>query len=376
MRKQILEKAIMNKVALCIPRSGMSSEIIQDGYVDTLEYLGWKVYHGDPKTKLCCRKWIEEYGIQLIMTHSRYGMRQLPIDVINDRQVAVIVDVLPLNSTNATINGPYEFAHDDEPALVRKIHQVVAHTHLEPHLWSEYMTEWENLSHLPLAGNLVRALPPTCSTMTDVAMVANFGHRQGVMRRLIEPLFKRLDLLGCSYQAFGDNIWQLAGLNYNGPLVGDVSKLAHIYGTAKVCPNVHTERQVGQQTWVNERSFMIPLCGGFMVTDNPLTHKYLGDYCDIASSTTDFMNKVIGLAETESRCWDKIKKGVEHVAHQHTYFNRLIDLFHKLGLLGFAEETETEGNRAAIKHCWELGARISAEERGVKYEQKPIGATG
>ncbi len=366
----------MDKIALCIPRPGITSEMVQNGYVDALEYLGWKVYHGDPKTKLCCRKWIEEHGIQLIMTHSRYGIRQLPIKVINDRNVAVAVDVLPLNSTDSTINGPYEFAHDDEPTLIGKIHEVVAHSHFEPHLWAEYMTKWKDLLHLPLAGNLMRALPPTCSTITDVAMVANFGHRQGVMRQLIEPLFKRLDLLGYSYQVFGDHIWQLAGLSYNGPLVGDVSKLAHIYGTAKVCPNVHAEKQVGQQAFINERSFMIPLCGGSMVTDNPLTDKYLGDYCDIASSTTDFMNKVIGSVEAKSRDWDKIKKGVEHIAHRHTYFNRLTDLFNKLGLLGFAEEIETEGQRAAVKHCWELGARISAEERGIEYEQKPIGATG
>lgn len=370
---------IVNKCALYIPRSGATSRMIQYGYVDALRYLGWKVYVGDPKTKLCCRKWIEEHDIRLIMTSSRYGIRQLPIQAINDNDVAVIIDALPLNPDNITIDEPYEFAHDDEPDLVKEIRTVIVHTRLEPDLWSKYMCGWHSndidIMHLPVAGNMVKALPPTCSILTDVAMVANFSHRQSIMRNLIEPLFKRLDLLGYSYQAFGDNIWGLAGLNCNGPLVDDITKLAHVYATAKVCPNVHTERQVILQACVNERSFMIPLCGGIQVSDNPMISKYLGQHCEIAASTTDFMNKVIGLIEDQSHRFDIIRAGVEHVANNHTYFNRLTDLFGAAELFTFAYEAKSKGHRAAVRHCWELDARLSAEERGVPYEQKVVGAT-
>ncbi len=368
----------MNKIALCIPRHGMSHKMIQQGYVDALRHLGWIVYVGDPKTKLCCRKWIEEHGIQLIMTSSRYGIRQLPIQIINDNKVLVIVDALPLNPAEASVDGPYEFAHDDEPNLIKEIQSAIVHTHLEPHIWSEYMCGWEsggiNVKYLPVAGNMVKAMPSTCSVLTDAAMVANFSHRQDIMRQLIEPLFKRLDLLGYSYQAFGDNVWQLAGLNYNGPLVGDVSKLAQVYATAKVCPNVHTEKQVNLQACINEKSFMIPLCGGIQVSDNPIVSKWIGPYCKIAKSTTDFMNKVVETIEDSSDRFDTIRAGVEHVANNHTYFNRLVDLFHSAGLLKLADETETKGHNAAVRHCWELNARLSAEERGIPYEQQTVGA--
>ena len=366
----------MNKIALIIPRPGASSTMIQNGYVDALRYLGWKVYLGDPKTKLCCGKWIKEYGIQFIMTSSRYGMRQLPIQVINDNKVAVIVDALPLNPTNATIDGPYEFAHDDEPDLIKEIQKVIVYTCLEPNVWSEYMCGWQNnnidIIHLPVAGNMVKALPSMCSVLTDVAMVANFSHRQNIMRKLIEPLFKHLDLLGYSYQVFGDNVWKLAGLNYNGPLIGDINRLACVYATAKVCPNVHTEKQVAIQACVNERSFMIPLCGGIQVSDNPMISKYLGQHCTVAISTTDFINKVIGLVDDQSRRFDKIRAGVEYVAHHHTYFNRLTSLFGAARLLKFADETRIKGRRAAARHCWELNARLSAEERGVKWEKSLV----
>lgn len=361
----------MNKIALYIPRPGATSEMIQKGYVDTLRALGWQVYIGDPQTKLGCCKLIEKYGVRLIMTSSRYGMRQLPIQVINDNQVVVIVDALPLNPADAVIDGPYEFAHDDEPDLIKEIQTVVVHTRLEPNLWSQYMCGWEKdgvtITHLPAAGNMIKALPPTHSMLTDVAMVANFGHRQNIMRHLIEPLFKRLDLLGYSYQAFGDNIWQLAGLNYNGPLVDNSNRLAHIYATAKVCPNVHTESQVSLQTCVNERSFMIPLCGGIQVSDNPLISKYLGKHCEVAKSVTDFIHKVIALVENQPQRGEKIRAGVEFVANNHTYFNRLADLFDVVGWHDQVASVREKGQRAAVRHCWEIDARLSVTERNIPW---------
>lgn len=369
----------MNKCALYIPRPGATSKMIQQGYVDALRYFGWKVYVVDPKTKLGCSRLIEKYGVQLIMTSSRYGIRQLPIQVINNNKVTVIINALPFNPSDFTIDGPYDFAHNDEIDSIKEIERFIVHTNLEQNTWPEYMCGWGNggvdIIHLPLAGNITRALPSTCSEITDVAMVANFSHRQGIMESLIRPLFERLDLLGYSYQAFGDQSWQLAGLNYNGPLVGDNVKLAHIYATAKVCPNVHTEKQVAIQACVNERSFMIPLCGGIQVSDNPLIVKYLGPHCEVATSTTDFMRKVIGLVENQPDRLDKIRASVEHVANNHTYFNRLAELFRFAELEEFCEEVQTRGHRAAVRHCWEINARLSAVERGIPYEQQVVGTS-
>jgi spore maturation protein CgeB len=232
-----------------------------------------------------------------------------------------------------------------------------------------------DLVHLPVAGNLVRAIPLSFSPVTDVAMVANFSHRESVMKQLIEPLFKRIDLLGYSYQAFGDEVWQLAGLNYNGPLVDDKNRLAIVYAAAKVCPNVHTEEQVKLQAFLNERSFTITLCGGTQVSDNPLATKYLLSHCLVATSTTDFMNKVIESIEDQSSRIANINAGVEYVANNHTYFNRLADIFQIAGFKEYSKEVEQKGSRAARRHCWEIGARTSAEERGIPYENEAIGAT-
>ena len=101
--------------------------------------------------------------------------------------------------------------------------------------------------------------------------------------------------------------------------------------------------------------------------------KYLGEHCEIANSTIDFITKVIDLAKSESnRDFDKIKAGIYHVSHNHTYFNRLQQLFSTMELFDCSEETKVKGERVAVQHCWELNARLSAEERGVSYEDETI----
>jgi len=366
----------MNKCALYIPRPGDKYDAICSGYVDTLRHLGWKTYVCDPRTKFGCRELIEKHNITLIMTHSRYGVRQLPVDTINDNNVVVFVEVLPINSGDLSIDGPYEVSHQEEPRILSSIKSCVVHTSIEKHLWLSYMSGWCNsgfsLRHVPVAGNLLKATPPTCDTVTDVAMVANFSHRQNVMAKIVEPLFSRLTMLNHPYQAFGDEIWHFAGLQYNGPLANKDNILAHIYASANVCPNVHTEHQVTQQAYLNGRSFMIPLCGGTQVSDNPLAKKYLLSSCRVATSITDFISQVVDLASGESFNRQKIEDSVKHVAENHTYFNRLAVLFDAANLGGFSEETKNEGHRAAIKHCWTIGAMLSAKERGVKYEQTNV----
>jgi len=367
----------MNKCALCIPRPGDTSSAIQQGYMDVLKQLGWTVYCCDPKTKLGCTKFIEEYGVRLIITHSRFGVRQLPIHSINKHNVSVMVDALPLNEDNMGLNGPYEFANNDESHVLQEIERLVVHTRIDSHLWPLYMSGWESndidLLFLPVAGNIVRAMPPTCSILTDVAMIANFGHKQDVLKHLISPLFSRIDLLGYSYQAFGDEAWKLSGIAHNGPLIDDGKKMAYVYATAKVCPNVHTITQVKSQVCLNERTFMIPLCGGRQISDTPMALDFLGPHCEIANNITDYMNMVIDAIEDETPRYDRVRSAVEHVAHNHTYFNRLSVLFLRLGLKEFADDAKAEGKSAAIRHCWGMDARLSAEERGVMYEETIVG---
>jgi len=361
----------MNKCALYIPRPGSEYSMIKDGYVDSLRSLGWTVYVCNPKTKLYCQQLIEQYNIELIMTHSKYGIRQLPVDTINKRCVKVFIEALPLNDNDLTIDGPYEYADESEPEIILSIDGAIVHTKIEKHLWDSYFSGWTvagiDLYHILAAGNIVSMVPRNMETLCDMSIVANFKNRQGIMRGLIEPLCRRLELLGYTYQAFGDEIWEMAGLKYCGPLACKANLLSNVYATSNVCPNVHTEEQVSLASNLNERSFGITLCGGVQISDNPLATRYLAGHCEVAVSTTDYINRVIARIEKERTNFDQIKSGVSFVATKHTYFNRLIDLFQICGWFEAAEEVERQTDRIKFSHCSKIDAMISAMERGVQY---------
>jgi len=356
----------MNMVALYISRPGMAYSVLQRGYVDSLRAAGWKVLITDLQTKLGCRQLIESHNINLIFTHSRYGIRQLPIDTINNRNISVVVNILPFNGRDG--------AHTDEAAILSKIKFVVAHTQLETDVWSDHLKGWFNTSfpliHSPLAGNIITALPTDCSSLTDVVLVANLRHRLVVMKKLIIPLFKQLDILDYSYQIFGDELWTETGLNYNGPLSTD--KLAQVYATAKVCPNIHTQQQVEEKTSINERLFTIPLCGGYQIVNSPLATTYLGKHITVASRTSDFIVHTINAIENADHRREQIRGAMEHIAHNHTYFNRLFSIFCSLGKSDWADSIKKTGYDLAIKHCWEMRARLSAEERGVPWAKSSV----
>jgi len=361
----------MNKCALFIPRPGDNYNMIFRGYVMALRAMGWRVYVEDPKTKLGCRSIIENYGVSFIFTHSRYGIRQLPIDVINKNCVTVFVDILPLNNNGLTIDGSYEMAHLDEPDVLDRIDSLVLHTKIEKHLWDSYFEVWmrdHHIIHVPAAADIINALPDTCCSIVDMAMIANFANKQGVMKYVIEPLCRRIELLGYSYAGFGDDIWARAGLSYQGNISLCGNNFANIYANAAVCPNVHTEQQVRLSAFINERSFMIPLCGGIQVSDNPLTGNYLSDSSEFASSITDYIGRVVKNIECQNNRFDRIRSGVKHVANNHTYFNRLCDLFDASAFDGLCREIKKFGNRKAFSHCAEMDARINLETQGVTNE--------
>jgi len=297
-------------------------------------------------------------------------------DSINTNDVTVMVDLLPINSEDKDIGGNYEFAHSDEPDIINDIGSVVVHTYLESHIWPRILSHWTqagiNILHNPVAANMMKALPMQCNILTDVAMVSNFGEHPDAMQKFIIPLFRQIDLLGYQYQIFGDEGWARAGIRNNGYLPDYINRLATVYATALVCPNVHHIQQVQLGACVNIDTFMIPLCGGIQVVDNPLAKKYLGDHVDIATNTAEYVSKVLTAIKNHDVRNEKIRASAEYVATNHTYFNRLVSLFHAAGLLGLADETETQGKRKAVQHCWEIDSRFSAAERGVEYEQNVI----
>jgi len=54
--------------------------------------------------------------------------------------------------------------------------------------------------------------------------------------------------------------------------IGELSieEAAELYQCARICPNFHVERQLREFNEVNERTYLIPACGGFQIVDRPV----------------------------------------------------------------------------------------------------------
>jgi len=365
----------MKNNVLIVP--GIESESVRLGYVDAFEALGYKVYVYEPKHKLSFIDIVNRYSIGFVMISSG-SLSILDIDTINKNNISVFVDILPLNDNRKTLYGARDLADDCEPSIVRQIDSCVCHTHVAKHLWSEYFNGWINSQiqplYVPLAGNIIRAQPRTCSIMTDFVLVSDFSRKKTVVNKLLKQLLDRFDILGYECQIFGDNTLDDLGLFNNGFINPSDQRLPSVYASSKVSINVHEEEETSNCICVNDMSFFIPLCGGLQLSDNPMIADHLGPNVVYGRSIKEFIDKALDMVQNQQNRSDKILEASDFVARNHTYFNRIAVLFGSIGLQQESEGIELFGDRSATKHCWSLQTLMEAEERGVLYEKEFIGS--
>jgi len=330
--------------------SMQGSDSVARGYLDAMRYLGCHVYDCRPLNKMEVCQLIQEYDVRLIFTRSKYGIRQLPIDVINKYGVAVVIRALPMNAENETLAGPYEYADPLEAATIRLIDRKFVWTPMHQSAWPTYMHGWLDkqveLFTLPYAGNLLTALPDNLRTTVDVC-TSSMNANQPVS----EMIIRRLEILGKTY--------------------GDCS-----YGNALVVPNLHSAELRTAKAYLNEACFMISMYGGIQVTDLDIAKHYLSDYVDIATNSAQLVSVIEQYIDDPVLRLNCIKKTIPWISVCHSYFNRLNAIFEALTMSDYALEAQGAAERLGNKHVWEMTARLNAEERGELYEAANLAKIG
>ncbi|VVB97191.1 Glycosyl transferases group 1 [uncultured archaeon] len=125
-------------------------------------------------------------------------------------------------------------------------------------------------------------------------------------------------------QKFGQyyNISYLSSIQKPKLHLGDEAK---IYSSSKICINVHEEYQKKFGGDCNERTFKIPLCGGFEITDDvACIRKYFkaGKEIIIAKDMEDWFEKIDFYMNAPDERSAIIEAGRERVLKDHTYHNR------------------------------------------------------
>lgn len=144
--------------------------------------------------------------------------------------------------------------------------------------------------------------------------------------------------------------------NYRGIIAGtgwnrgigelSVSDSSLLYNFAKVLPNFHLESQYERLDEVNERTFVIPACGGFELVDNPAAMKELFDAGEMAVADSPQEYKEMFEHFLNHPCERRlyIQNGMRKVWNNYTLFHSLSKLAE---FLEFRETVKTDAQSPA-----------------------------
>lgn len=126
---------------------------------------------------------------------------------------------------------------------------------------------------------------------------------------------------------------QKVGQYFNIPVLKSIRKPklkledeGSIYNSSTISINVHEDYQRKFGGDCNERTFKIPLAGGFEITDDvDCIHKYfkVGEEIVVAENKQDWFDKIDYYIKNSDKRLEIIAKGKARVAKDHTYHNRV-----------------------------------------------------
>lgn len=148
----------------------------------------------------------------------------------------------------------------------------------------------------------------------DFAWVGKIQHRKQAYNEFIAPI----KILSNKYLEYTEN----------NPINPTMEILSNIYQSAVVCPNVHSSAQRNYKLLLNDRTFVIPMLGGFEICDNELGRSYFAeDELAIASTPTDFIELYKYYVRYPEKTIPMIEKLRNNILINHTYHNRIKEIF-------------------------------------------------
>lgn len=174
----------------------------------------------------------------------------------------------------------------------------------------------------------------------DISYIGTYlPQKRKYMKKYLFPLKEKYDLklYGQDWSLFDRMLGsiQKVGQYFNIPLIKSIRKPklkledeAKIYSSSAISVNIHEEYQREYGGDCNERTFKIPLCGGFEITDNVSCIKkyFKEDEIVIANSSKDWFEKIDYFIKNPDKKIQYIKKGMNRVLTDHTYHNRVKEI--------------------------------------------------
>lgn len=181
----------------------------------------------------------------------------------------------------------------------------------------------------------------------DISYVGTYlPEKRAFMRDAVFPLSRQYDLklYGQDWTWFDRIVGfvQKVGQYFNIPILRSLRepKLAlederRIYASSIISLNIHEEYQRRFGGDCNERTFKIPACGGFEISDDvACIRKYFEEGVEIviAKDKEDWFQKIEYYMKNPEKRLPIIEAGRRRVMSEHTYHNRVKQIIETLGL--------------------------------------------
>lgn len=192
---------------------------------------------------------------------------------------------------------------------------------------------------IPLAADKLAISPNyTKKFKADISFIGTYlPEKREFIKSHVFPLKDKYDL-----KLYGQD-WTLqdrltgfvskVGMYFNFPIIKNLQKPKlqiddepQIYTSSTISINIHEDYQKKFGGDCNERTFKIPLAGGFEITDNvACIHKYFkdGEEIIIAKDKKDWFEKIDYYIKNPDKRQKIIDAGRKKVLNEHTYYNRV-----------------------------------------------------
>ena len=184
--------------------------------------------------------------------------------------------------------------------------------------------------------------------VADISFIGTYlPGKSAILNSWVKPLSKK-----CNLKIYGQD-WTLlnralgmaqrVGQYFNVPVLKNflkqplmLSDERKVYASSKISINLHEEYQKQFLGDINERTFKIPLAGGFEITDAmPSLQKYfkIGEELVVAENKRDWFEKIGYYLKHPAKRRQISEKGRKRVLKEHTYGNRVLQLVGYYGKL-------------------------------------------
>lgn len=329
----------MNRSALYIMTPVVDKNHEADGYLNALRELGWCVFQYHPHTKAEIRNLIINHNLCLIFAPSKYGARQLPIDAINEYGVCVVIK-------------PLLFIQDDTDLYrLKEIKNLLIESSIDPRVAEKYLPKWcdaglEPLRILP-AVNLRSTIPESLNKTLDIAIAVGYADKE--LTSWIKTIADRAIINGFTLEVVD-------------LLKTNLSDIINIFGRAKVVCNIHDQTHRLRLKTINQFDLLSMLCGSMLITNNPIVSQIFKDDVVFAETITQTINCIEQALTNYERPTDRLLKISALIANHHSYFNRLVQIFHCLGWSESVDLLEVASERLGVQYAWKMQARSESKE--------------